>query len=174
MEYAVILYFDSKTETIFNELIRLVVDDNISSYMCDNQVKPHITIADFKTENIEAVIQDFDENIVNFSSGEVIWASIGAFVPRVIFAAPMMNEYLLTICQESNNIISKNATPCEPRYYLPFQWVPHTTLASNLDIEKLNQAFKIITRHFNPTKGHCMRLSIIQCDQVKEIKTWKL
>ena len=174
MDYAVVLYFDKETETYFHDIIVSIAESGASNYMIDNKVIPHITIADFHTENIDNVINALEKGISDFKQGDVIWASLSSFVPRVLFAAPVMNEYLLNACVAINRIIKPLAPHCGNGQYLPFQWVPHTTLASRLDSESLSMAFNIASQRFSAIKGQCNKISLIQCSPVQEIKTWDL
>lgn len=90
MEYAIVLHFDEETATYFNGIIKAIAESGSSSYMVDNKTIPHITIADFYTENIDVIITALDNNSAIFSAGEVTWASLGSFIPRVLFAAPIL------------------------------------------------------------------------------------
>ena len=176
MDYAVLLQFDKKTETYFNDIITSIADSGASIYMIQNKTIPHITIADFHTENIDCVISQLENNISNFKAGDVVWASLGSFAPRVLFAAPVMNEFLLDTCVNINRLIKPLAPHCGNGHYLPFQWVPHTTLASALDSDSLKKAFEVALQKFSPIKGRCNRISLIQCNPpcFEEIKAWDL
>ena len=174
MDYAVVLYFDKETESYFRDIIVSIAESEVSNYMIDSNVIPHITIADFHTENIDNVIDALEKSIYDFKLGDVIWASLSSFVPHVLFAAPVMNEYLLDTCVTINRIIKPLAPHCGNGQYLPFQWVPHTTLASRLDSKSLSMAFNIALQRFSAIKGKCNRISLLQCSPVQEIKTWDL
>ena len=174
MDYAVVLYFDKETESYFRDVIVSIAESGVGNYMIENKVIPHITIADFHTENIDNIKNALEKCSSDFKPGDVIWASLGSFVPHVLFAAPVMNEYLLNSCVTINRIIKPLASHCGNGQYLPFQWVPHTTLASRLDSESLSMAFKIALQRFSATKGKCCKISLLQCSPVQEIKTWDL
>jgi len=73
-----------------------------------------------------------------------------------------------------NQIIKPLAPHCGFGQYLPFQWVPHTTLASRLDSDSLKRAFDVAMQKFTAIKGKCISLSLIQCSPVKELKTWDI
>ena len=172
MDYAVVLYFDEETELYFNRISSAIEGSDISNYK--PKVFPHITIADFHTEKISTIISAIEHNISIFEAGDVTWASLGSFVPSVLFAAPVFNEYLLNSCTSINNLIKPFAPHCGYGHYLPFQWVPHTTLASRLDSDSLRNAFNAASQIFTTTTGKCTKLSIVQCSPIKEIKTWHL
>ncbi len=174
MDYALTLYFDKDTESYFNSIISSIANSGASSYMVDTNIPPHITIADFYTEEVNIIVSEVDNNITNFTTGDVIWVSLGSFVPNVLFAAPVMNEYLLNACTNINRLVKPFAHHCGYGQYLPLQWVPHTTLASHLDNDSLIQAFNIATQNFTAVKGKCNRLTLAQCNPFIEIKTWDL
>ena len=174
MEYALILCFDKDTESYFNSIIKSIANSGASSYMLATNIPPHITIADFYTKEINTIVSELDNNITNFAIGDVIWASLGSFIPSVLFASPVMNEYLLNACININNLVKPFAPHCGCGQYLPFQWVPHTTLAFHLNNDSLNKAFNVATQNFTAVKGKCTRLLLAQCNPFKEIKTWDL
>ena len=51
MEYAIILYFDENSEKLIRELRSNLCREGINSHTIDIPIKPHITLASFKTEN---------------------------------------------------------------------------------------------------------------------------
>lgn len=102
MDYAIALYFDPVTEAKFNNIINAIAESGINRYMVDTKIPPHITLSFFDTNQIDTVINELDNHYNDFSSENVKWASIGVFVPQVLFAAPVLNEYLLDACIKAN------------------------------------------------------------------------
>ena len=174
MEYVVMLCFDEHTESYFDDITKEIADGGASDYMADKKYPPHITIADFHTDDVGKIVNELDNNISGFAAGDVVWASLGAFVPRVLFASPVMNDYLLNACTNINRLLEPLVPHRGDGFYLPNQWVPHTTLASDLDKESLIKAFGIATEKFFAVKGKCVRLMLLQCRPYVEIKTWDL
>jgi len=174
MDYAAILCFDEETEFYFSNIVTAIAQSGASSYMLDAKTPPHITIADFHTDEIDNVVSEINRNISDFAAGSVAWVSLGAFAPRVLFAAPVMNEYLLNACTNINRLIKPLAPHCGFGQYLPFQWVPHTTLASRLDNDSLSKAFDVAAKEFSAVRGKCTKLMIVQCSPYKEVKSWSL
>jgi 2'-5' RNA ligase len=173
-DYAVLLCFDDKTEAFFGDIIKDIAESGAGRHMFDSGCLPHITIADFYTDNVDKIVVEIDNNISKFQSGKVTWASLGSFVPSVLFAAPVMNEYLLTACISINRLIKPFAPHCGAGFYLPYQWVPHTTLASRLYADGLRKAFDIAAEKFTFTKGKCVKLMLVRCEPYKMIKVWDL
>ncbi|MCL2014968.1 MAG: 2'-5' RNA ligase family protein [Defluviitaleaceae bacterium] len=173
LEYVFVLSFDEKTENYFNDIVDFIAKSGASSYMVDAKIQPHITIADFHTDNIATIINELENNICNFRAGFVRWGSIGSFVPQVLFAAPIVNEYLLNTCSKMNGFLKPLASHFG-EHYLPLQWVPHTTLATRLDNDSLSKAFASVVQKFSPIEGECVRLELVQCNPYVEIKAWQL
>ena len=174
MEYAITLNFDINTENTFNALVEQLTEAQPRNYMQEHKIPPHVTIAFFCTEHIEEVAQKIDANSSLFPAGNVAWASLGAFVPKVLFAAPVLDEYLQNACATANKLVENIAEVGDEGHYLPNQWVPHTALVCQATQEELTKAFDIATRHFTPLSGTAERMILAQCSPYKELKTWAL
>lgn len=177
MEYALMLCFDQNTEAHFKNIITSISDSGVSSHMVDANIPPHITIATFDTENIDTVASEIDKNITNFKADNVVWVSLGTFIPSTLFAAPVMNEYLLNACISANTAIKAFSTYGEMgRQYVPYNWVPHTTLAINLTKDMLKKAFNIASQKFTPVMGKCNRLLLAEwkSNPYEIVETWNL
>ena len=171
------LCFDQNTESQFNNIFTSIIDGGVSNYMVEAKVPPHITVAYFSADEIEPIINEMDSHVSEFSTGNIIWASLGTFVPKVLFAAPVMNEYLLNTCINANRLIKPLCENGEAgRFYLPYNWVPHTTLALDLDNESLKKAFGIVSQQFTFISGQGNRLLLVEAksNPYNIIKTWEL
>lgn len=172
--YLVSLYFDDKTTIKIQNLINKVAEKSNNKFMIDNNVPPHITIGAFETNNENEVIKILDKKLKNFKSGEIIFASIGVFKSSVIFLSPVLNEYLhnlsVNIYEDlkdiDNTIISK--------YYMPFQWMPHTTIAKKLNNEELFLAFQELEKNFNIFNGSVTKIGLSKTNPYEDIKLWDL
>ena len=172
--YLVSLYFDDKTTIKIQNLINKVAEKSNNKFMIDNNVPPHITIGAFETNNENEVIKILDKKLKDFKSGEIIFASIGVFKSSVIFLSPVLNEYLhnlsVNIYEDlkdiDNTIISK--------YYMPFQWMPHTTIAKKLNNEELFLAFQELEKNFNIFNGSVTKIGLSKTNPYEDIKLWDL
>ena len=177
MDYAIALYFDKATADYFCNIINAIARSGGNNYMVDTKIPPHITISFFcaeKIEQIEKIKNELDNNLADFTAGDVIWTSLGIFVPAVIFAAPVLSEYLLNACINANKIVEPFSEVGDYGHYLPFNWVPHTALAVKLDQAGLKTAFDIASQQFNPISGRINRLVLAECNPYKEIAIWDL
>lgn len=173
MNYAVILRLDEVSEKKILQMIEMIVAGGVNDYMSENKIPPHVTVAAMDTENLNQVISIMDGIVPKLSSGKLIWSSIGVFNPSVLFLAPVVNEYLLHTSKIVNESLSGYDIKCLS-YYLPFEWVPHTTVATNLNDQEVVAAFSSIQINFKPLSGHSTRITLVQSKPFKIIKEWDL
>lgn len=173
MEYAIVLHFDDKSTEQIQKITEYVAECTDNNYMLSNHITPHITIADFFTDddiytsdimaNIAASIRKFDIEIV----------SMGIFNPAVIFAAPVLNEALLKACEAANKILTLKGYELN-QFYTPYNWVPHISLAVRQCKSSVQEAVNSALEKFQPMKSTVEKLSIAVCNPYKEIKTFDL
>lgn len=180
MDYAIILCFDNATETKFIEIINAIAHSGVNNYILDSKIPPHITISYFTAERINDIVYVLDSHYSDFitkdhnTPGDIIWASLGAFVPEVLFAAPVLNEYLTNACAMANKLVEPLSDIGDGGHYLPNRWVPHTTLAVSLTQDDLKTAFDKALELFSALSGRVNRLILAECDPYKEVKVWSL
>ena len=174
MEYAVVLYFDQHTQARLTQIMQEIVSEGANDYMLAHKIPPHITLSTFRCTR-RAPMQAMVERCAHeLTSGTVAWISLGAFVPSVLFASPVQNEYLLDACKSVNDRLASMADVQGYGYSVPYRWVPHTSLAVRLTHEELCGGFATAARHFSPLVGTADRLALVACNPYKEIKAWPL
>ena len=174
MDYAIILCFDKDTENYFSKIMNDIAYGVGNNYVIDIKMPPHITVSFFHTNEISNIINLFDKEYLSFTSDTIIWASLGAFIPQVLYAAPVLSKYLLDFCDRANQLIKPYAENGVSELYLPYNWVPHTSLALKLNPNELKIAFDIALQQFTPIAGKSNRLVLAECNPYKEIKIWDL
>lgn len=172
--YLVSLYFDDKSACRIQGLINKVAEKSGNSFMTHNNVPPHITIAAFQSNEEEKVIEILDKRIKNISGGMITWASIGIFKSSVIFLAPVLNEYLHNLSVSIYESISSVENIDISKYYLPFQWLPHTTIAKKLTKEELMLGFQELNNNFTIFSGRITRIGLSRTNPLENIAIWDL
>jgi len=175
MDYAIVLYFNDESEAKFNVLIEQVARKT-NNYMIDNKIPPHITISMFSTSDInkaEHVVSSHIHEFKELTQCELLWVSIGAFVPQVLFAAPVMNQQLINACEMINRFLEPEIDSLN-RYYQFNSWVPHTTLATKMTKDELICAVEVASLKFTPLSGYVNRIALARCNPYKELRVWKL
>lgn len=166
-EYAIVLYFDDRTNAILQNMIDEIAKVTGNGYMIDNRIPPHITVGDLFAEE-EPDISDLAEKI---KGGEIAFSGCGCFEPYVFYIVPEMSGYLKG-CNIASSEHIKNTEYEENRLYSPNNWKPHITLATKLDPEQLNKAFSLIDPI--PFSGRTERIALVRCNPYREKKCYFL
>jgi len=172
--YLVSLYFDDKSERKIQRFINKVAEKSGNNFMTYNNVPPHITIASFQTDEEDKVIEILDKRIKDINMGMITWVSIGSFKSSVIFLSPILNEYLHNLSVNIYKGISSLENIDISKYYLPFQWMPHTTIAKKLTKEELMLGFQELDNNFSIFSGRVTRIALSRTNPLKDIVVWNL
>ena len=104
--YLISAYFDENTNKILKHLQQKIADKTGNDFMIRNNVMPHLTISAIEARNVDVLIPAFEKvcreklqpleekGVVNNTINIV---SVGQLFPRVIYAAPVFNEYMMDL-----------------------------------------------------------------------------
>ena len=59
-------------------------------------------------------------------------------------------------------------------HYMPFQWLPHTTIAKKLSKEQMQTAFEVLQNSFGVFEGKVVRIGLAKPNPHRDIATWVL
>ncbi|MGG7059031.1 2'-5' RNA ligase family protein [Clostridium nigeriense] len=172
--YLVSLYFDNKSERKIQRFINKVAEKSGNNFMTDNNVPPHITIASFQTDDEDKVIEILDKIIRDINRAMITLASIGIFKSSVIFLSPVLNEYLHNLSVGIYEGISLVENIDISKYYLPFQWIPHITIAKKLTREELMLGFQELDNNFTIFSGSITKIALSSTNPLEDIVVWNL
>ena len=172
--YLVSLYFDDKSAMKIQGFINKVAAKSGNNFMTYNNVPPHITIASFQTDEEDKAIEILDKRIKDIDIGMITLASIGIFKSSVIFLAPVLNEYLHNLSVSIYEGISLIENIAISKYYVPFNWIPHTTIAKKLTKEELILAFQELEKNFTIFSGLVTRIELSKTNPYEVIIAWDL
>jgi len=173
MTYAVVLYFDVKTELYIQNLMNHLCDKGMNTYMLDNKIPPHVTISLFDKYNTDGLVNIIKKFADSLKSFELCFASIGVFYPPVIFLAPVIIQQLLEANSTIINSLKEVATDFND-YYMPGTWVPHAALGVKLSENELQEAFKIVQKEFKTFSGIITKVALAECNPYKELCCYDL
>lgn len=172
--YLVSVYFDDESSKKIQRLINKVGDKSGNKFMIEGKVPPHITIAAFQTKEESKVIEILGDKIKDIKDTIITWASIGIFKSSVIFLAPVLNEDLHNISVCINKGLSLVDDIAISKFYLPFQWMPHTTIAKKLSREELMIAFQELEKNFTIFSGRITKIGLSRTNPYEDIIVWEL
>lgn len=166
--FLVSVYFDEKTEKWLQGYINNVAEKTGNSFMVDNKVPPHITIAAFETNDVMLVIEALKQISDQLVRGQLQWASIGSF-SSVIFAQPVLNEYIHKLSRVVNECITQIDGVTISKMYQPFNWIPHTTIAKKLSKDEMQIAFRVMQNSFGMFSGEVVRIGVAKTKPYEDI-----
>lgn len=183
--YLISAYFDENTNKILKHLQQRIADKTGNDFMIRNNVMPHLTISAIEARNVDVLIPAFEKvcreklqpldekGVVNINNTINI-VSVGQLFPRVIYAAPVLNEYMMNL---SISIYNEFATIPETnisKFYQPYSWMPHITLGKCLDKEQMRQAFAVLQDLFMPIDGQITKIGLSMVNPYREVLSVEL
>ena len=172
--YLISAYFDEKTNSILQRYINQISEKTGNRFMTDNNVPPHMTISSIEARSVDVLVPAFEELRENIKAGEIRFVSIGQLLPYVMYATPVMNEYLLDL---SNRIYSAYDSIQETtisRYYKPLSWLPHVTLGKTLDRQQMQRAFQVMQESFAPFTACITEIGLAKVNPHEDVLRFKL
>ena len=146
--YLISIYFDLQTEKRLQGYIKSVANETGNSFMVDNHVPPHITVAAMESRDEQQAIKSVEDCVRNLKQGRIKWVSMGTFFSQVLYVQPVLNEYLHDLSVQLNEAIKILPETKVSPYYKPFGWLPHATIAKQLSKEQMQEAFVILQNQF--------------------------
>ena len=171
--YLISVYFDQKTENRIQSYIDDVANACGNSFMVDNNVPPHMTIAAFETLQEESVVKAINEAISDMKKDKIEWVTVGTF-STVIFIQAVLNEALHNMsCAIYDGLKDLPETKMS-KFYKPFSWIPHATIAKQLSEEEMHKAFDLLHKTFHPFEGEIVRIELAKKTPYRVISSWDL
>ena len=175
--YLISIYFDEKTEQTMHNYINQVAKVTGNTFMLDNNIPPHITLLGFQGKDEQELIKIFDaciEDIGTEKENKLYFGSLGVFKGQVIYAQPVLNEYLHELSQMVYNAYGNvDGIEFSP-FYKPFSWLPHMSIGKHLDEKQMEEAFKILVKSFVPIEAAVTRIGIAKTNPHRDIKVYEL
>ena len=128
----------------------------------------------FETKDESAAVKAFGMAVEKLKRGCLQWATVGQFLPYVIYIAPVLNEYLheMSVCLYET--FSKMEDVKLNPYYLPFQWIPHNTIGKQLSKEEMKVAFEVLQETFGTFEGEVVRSGLAKPNPHRDIVSFEL
>ncbi len=171
--YLISAYFDKKTENRIQSYMDDVASVSENWFMIKNNVPPHITISAFETLEEEKVVERLDTALSNIKRNKIEWVTVGAF-PTVIFIQPVLSEYLHNLSSIIYESIANIPNIKQSRFYKPFSWLPHATIAKQLSEEEMRKAFEVLQKSFGVFEGETVRIELAKKNPYRVIARWEL
>lgn len=183
--YLISAYFDENTNKILKHLQQRIADKTGNDFMIRNNVMPHLTISAIEARNVDVLIPAFEKvcreklqpleekGVVNVNNAINI-VSVGQLFPRVIYVAPVLNEYMMNLSISIYNEFTTIPETNISKFYQPYSWMPHITLGKCLDKEQMRQAFAVLQNLFMPIDGQIAKIGLSTVNPYREVLSVEL
>lgn len=165
MDYAILLSFDPSSDRRLRQMIQALADSSGNETVLLSGLKPHLTLAEFDTDRYENVVLTLNELAEKILSPIPVKLASAGFFPNnlsVLYLAPIVDEHLLDLHRLVNNALEPLCTAFSP-LYREENWVPHCTLALDLDQVSFTDACIALAESFQPLDAVAIQLSLIAC-----------
>lgn len=178
--YLISIYFDEKTEHMMQSYINQVAKVTGNTFMIDGNIPPHITLLAFEAMDEEKTIEILESYVNKYiqrqrkgeNERKLFFASIGAFKGQTLYIEPVLNQYLQTMSSELYSLYEMQPDVKFSPYYKPFGWIPHMSVGKHLDEEQMQEAFKVLNKHFAAFDGHITKIGIAKTNPHRDMKIY--
>ena len=113
---------------------------------------PHITMAIYEEISESDLFSTFDSVASELDQISIVFTNLKTFETEntiALWAEPMNSEELIWLHQKIHSMLDPNL--CE-QYYRPENWIPHCTLATEIDISRKNDVATLINNSIEPIR----------------------
>ncbi|SEK27353.1 2'-5' RNA ligase [Pseudobutyrivibrio ruminis] len=171
--YLISAYFDKNTTEKLQEYICKIAEASGNSFMLDNNVPPHMTLTAIEARNVDVLVPTFENLNNKLHGGDISIISVGQFMPKVIYAAPYLNQYLFNLQQDICEAFAHIPETTISKYYRPLSWLPHITLGKTLTIDQMNEAVKAMC-DFKNIEAQIVRIGLAKVNPHEDVCNIKL
>lgn len=175
MEYAVLLYFDNATDRRLQILIDDLVASGVNDHYRELKMRPHLTLAVISVDDDRELKEFIADQANKLEPLPVKLASVGMFPTDagVVFLSPVVNEPLLQMHRQINEKLEQLSGSFSS-LYREENWVPHCTLALDLQPDEVKSAYKVLKNNFQPFAALAVEIGLIACCPYNEHMTCPL
>lgn len=172
MPIAVELEFDQNTSSEIRSIWKDMSDYGVSQFLHHSPGVPHLSLAMYNgIEDMAAFIRQVNSFSYTISKPAINLNSIGLFnVERnIIYLAVTVTSDLIFMHKNFYNHMSEYSKGAW-RFYMPGVWVPHVTVAINVEEDKLMRGVEIAAKRFKPMMATAEALHVIDVQEAKTIE----
>lgn len=172
--YLITAYFDEKTNKRIQGWINKVSASTGNHFMSEHKVPPHLTLAAIEARDAEVLLPQFQKLSGTLEAGSVELVTVGALLPYVLYAAPVLNAYLKELHAKVLQTMADHPGVRISRYYQQASWFPHVTIGKTLDKEQMRIAFAAMQDSFAPLEGKITRIALSRVNPHEDIESIEL
>lgn len=174
--HAINLFFDPALQQQFTQLLQKLACEKIASFLVEIGAKPHISLGLFEKDvDIKALTGITEQLAGSTSPIPLRFPSIAGFSlqQKMIFMPPSPTTQLLQLHAKLHELLNKRRIPTRENY-MPGNWIPHCTVAYDVEIQNYKQAFWLCSAQQLPFTGHAVKIGLSSYLPVREIASYNL
>ncbi|SHK65408.1 hypothetical protein [Hespellia stercorisuis] len=172
--YLISIYFDNRASQKLQRQIDLIAERTGNIFMTENRVPPHMTISQIEARNVDVLVPYMESLKGKLGQGDLQFVSVGMLLPYVLYAAPVMNAYLLGLSGQVFDVFSGIPETAISKYYQPMSWLPHVTLGKTLSKEQMTAAVQAMQEGFAPFRARAMEIGLAKVNPHEDVVRFKL
>ena len=171
--YLISAYFDENTTNVLNGYIEKVAQATGNDFMVAHNVPPHLTLSAIEARSVDVLVPAFEMLDGRISKGDISLITVGQLMPKILYVAPYLNEYLQNLEQQILDCFKAIPDTTISNYYRPFSWLPHITLAKTLNREQMVTAVQMM-EDFKRLDASIVRLGLAKFNPHEDVKIIEL
>lgn len=171
--YLISAYFDENTTNVLNGYIEKVAQATGNDFMVANNVPPHLTLSAIEARSVDVLVPAFEMLDGRISKGDISLITVGQLMPKILYVAPYLNEYLQNLEQQIFDCFKTIHDTTISNYYRPFSWLPHITLAKTLNREQMVTAVQMM-EDFKRLDASIVRLGLAKVNPHEDVRLIEL
>jgi hypothetical protein len=175
MGYTVMLEFDKESQNKINEIIRVIYENGVNSFMIDTNGNPHIAIASYGEINEEEFYRRLKEFSAKTRRFELRFESVGIFYfeRNIIYLSPVITDELIRVHEEFHSSFDSGCCKKPFEHYLPNKWVPNCRVAVNATMEESLSAIASLSSIFKPFNIRVEGISVVDFNTLEYIAMYE-
>jgi 2'-5' RNA ligase len=163
MPFALQLGVDAETNARLNTIAEKL--DRISGLETVRRIGDvhHVSLGVYDDVTVERFVTELMEFAETLEAIPIRLANIGIFsgAKNVLYLGPVVTEALLALHRRFHEALSDCNEICSS-YYLPGAWVPHVTLALDVEAEALKEALEVVRETSEPADARLDAIRLIR------------
>jgi 2'-5' RNA ligase len=172
--YLITAYFDDNTNRMLQAYIDRIAQATGNNFMTDNHVPPHLTLSAIEARDAKTLAVGFDLLEGKIKATPIHIVTVGQMLPYVMYVAPVLDGALLELQESVSNAFKTIPETMISKYYQPYSWFPHITLAKKLQKDQMQTAFCIMQEKFQPIKGVITKVGLAKVNPHEDLAMYYL
>jgi GNAT superfamily N-acetyltransferase/2'-5' RNA ligase len=175
MGFAIELYFDPETECAVREVRSALAGEGVRAVLDELGDRPHISLAVISQLDERALEPHLRQFAAAMTPFPITFDAVSSFPTGegVLFLAPAASEELLRAHAALHRVLAELAIESLP-YYTPAQWIPHCTVAQDVEAHMMPHTLETCRQSFRPMSGEALEVGLVSFRPVRSRYTFTL